>query len=243
MAATVPDIAKVEVAIVELTNTFRRENRLGEVRPNIRLTETARAYAAFLARTGAFSHSADGRSPADRIKTGGYQFCLVAENLSLNLDSRGFETRQLATDAVEGWKRSPGHRRNMLAEHVTEIGVGVARASDKEQYLSVQVFGRPDSLKYTFVIRNQSQSIVAYAIDDAGTEVRAGYEVRHTACKPTNVTFTERRINGTAKPMKSRYETRAGDIFTLRGQPNGDIDVDHVGAGQALSAGRQDVPR
>jgi hypothetical protein len=235
MGVTLPDIAKVEVAIVELTNAFRRENQLGDVRPNARLNETARAYAGFLARSGTFSHTADGRSPSDRVKSSGYSFCLIAENLSLNLDSRGFETRQLATDAVEGWKKSPGHRRNMLAEHVTEIGVGVVRSPDKEQYLSVQVFGRPDSLRYTFVIRNQSAAALNYAIDETPTEVKPGYEVRHTACKPTKLKFTSARLGETARTIDGRYETRAGDIFTVSGTTIGGIAVDYVRAGQTVS--------
>lgn len=235
MAVTLPDIAKVETAIVEMTNTFRRENRLGEVRVNPKLTEAARSYASYLARSGSFSHSADGRSPAERTRVTGYQFCLVAENLSLNLDSRGFETHRLAADAIDGWKRSPGHRRNMLAEHVTEIGVGVARASDKEQYLSVQVFARPDSLRYTFVIRNQSAATVRYGIDDAATEVRAGFEVRHTACKPINLSFIDARSGAASRKIDGRFETREGDVYTVSGEGLGEIVVDYARASQTVS--------
>ena len=53
-------------------------------------------------------------NPPQRAEAQGYRYCTVAENLALNLDSRGFETRQLARKAVEGWKASPGHRANML---------------------------------------------------------------------------------------------------------------------------------
>ena len=62
------------------------------------------------AKTGKFAHEADGREPSERAEAQGYRYCLVAENLALNLDSRGFETRQLAGDAVEGLEgvaRSP----------------------------------------------------------------------------------------------------------------------------------------
>lgn len=235
MAVTLPDIAKVEVAIVEMTNTFRRENRLGEVRVNPKLTEAARAYASYLARTGSFSHSADGRSPAERTRITGYQDCLVAENLSLNLDSRGFQTRQLAFDAIEGWKRSPGHRRNLLAEHVTEIGVGVARASDKEQYLSVQVLARPESLSYSFVIRNQSAANVRYALNGRAMEAGSGYELRHTACAPTEINLIEARAGTAARKLNGQFETRDGDIYTVSGEGLGDIVVDHARGDQTSS--------
>ena len=111
---TLPDLPQTEIAIVEMTNAFRKENKLGEVKPNTALAAAARAFADYLAKTGKFAHEADGREPAARAEQG-YRYCLVAENLALNLDSRGFETRQLARDAVEGWKDSPGHRANLLA--------------------------------------------------------------------------------------------------------------------------------
>ncbi|MEQ1710072.1 MAG: CAP domain-containing protein, partial [Hyphomicrobium sp.] len=144
MTPTLPDVPQVEVAIVELTNAFRREHKLGEVKANAALAKAARDYAAFLARSGTFSHTADGREPSARAESAGYQYCQVAENLALNLDSRGFESRALAGQAVEGWKNSPGHRKNLLAPHVVEIGVAVVRAPDKDpKFISVQVFGRP----------------------------------------------------------------------------------------------------
>ena len=127
MPVITPDVPAVETAIVAMTNAFRLENKLGEVRPNAQLAQAARAYAAYLARTNAFSHTADGRQPADRVGETGYQYCQVAENLASTSTFAGFEAGLAA--AVEGWKNSPGHRRNMLTPHVTEIGVAVAQAS------------------------------------------------------------------------------------------------------------------
>src|SRR5690606_21415516 len=105
-------------AIVEMTNAIRRQHKLGEVKTDPVLEKTARGYARFLAQSNLFSHTADGRQPADRAKAAGYAPCFVSENLSSNLDTRGFETRQLAHEAVQGWMNSPGHRQNMLTEHV-----------------------------------------------------------------------------------------------------------------------------
>lgn len=228
MAVTLPDMVKAEAAIVEMTNVFRRENKLAEVRPNAKLTAIARSYAAYLAQSDTFSHTADGRSTTDRVKSGGYSFCLVAENLALNLDSRGFETRQLASQSVEGWKRSPGHRRNLLAEHVTEIGVGIAKSPDKEQYLSVQVFGRPDSLRYTFVVRNQAAATVRYSLDAAPGEIKPGYEVQHSACKSARLEFIEARDGRASQALTGRYDTREGDAFVLHATADGRVTVDHV---------------
>src|SRR5207248_4440757 len=106
--ATLPDLPQTEIAIVELTNAFRSESKLGELKPNAALAAAARAFAEYLAKTGKFAHEADGRQPAQRAQAQGYRYCLIAENLAMNLDSRGFETRVLTRDAVEGWKSSPG---------------------------------------------------------------------------------------------------------------------------------------
>src|SRR5262245_21032002 len=116
------------MAIVEMTNAFRKENKLSDVKPNAALTAAARAFAEYLARTGKFAHEADGREPAQRATAQCYRYCLVAENLALNLDSRGFQTRQLAGHVLNGWKESPGHRANLLQAAATEIGVAVVRA-------------------------------------------------------------------------------------------------------------------
>jgi hypothetical protein len=226
MTVIVPDLPKAEAAIVEMTNAFRRENRLAEVAANAKLSQTAKAFAEFLAKSNLFSHTADGRQPADRIKSGGYTYCQVAENLALNFDSRGFETRQLAGEAIDGWKKSPGHRKNMLAPHVTEIGVGIAKAKSEEKYLSVQLFGRPDSLKYEFRINNLASATVSYAFGDAKHTLEPSYSVRHTSCLPGEVVMEQARSGQTRRTLNARYQARNGDVFVVRGATPADVAVE-----------------
>ena len=155
--ATLPDLPQTEIAIVEMTNAFRKESRLGEVKPNAALTAAARAFADTWPRPASSRTRPMAASPPSAPRPQGYRYCLVAENLAMNLDSRGFETRALARDAVEGWKNSPGHRANMLQPTVTEIGVAVARAPDRDpKFISVQLFGRPEALKVQFRIENRA---------------------------------------------------------------------------------------
>jgi hypothetical protein len=45
-----PDLPQTEVAIVKMTNAFRRQNALQELRPNAAQTTAARAYAECLPR-------------------------------------------------------------------------------------------------------------------------------------------------------------------------------------------------
>ena len=221
-----PDLPAVELAIVQKTNDFRRANQLDGLRRNARLDKAARGFARYLARTGKFSHTADGRSHSARIKAAGYKYCITAENLALNGDSRGFRSNQLAQDAVTGWKKSPGHRKNLLRKHVTEIGVGVAKAPNEHRYLSVQLFGRPAALKYSFRIENRSRSTMRYTFDGRSNEIPVRVIATHTACQPALLTFHQASLPGKKLPTQQKFETRDGDVFVLKASSNG-IRVTH----------------
>lgn len=216
-----PDLPQTEAAIVEMTNAFRKTNALQETKPNAVLAAAARAFAEYLARTGKFAHEADGRKPEDRALAQGYSYCLVAENLARNLNSRGFESRQLAREVVEGWKGSPGHRENLLLPDATEIGVAVVRVPDKHpKFLSVQMFGRPDSLKATFSIQNQSGKAVTYTLGDETDRIAPREIVTHTDCSPRPLSI-DRASQGPA-----RFEPRNGDHFIVRQGSGAGLKVD-----------------
>lgn len=224
-----PDLPQVEVAIVEMTNLFRRKENKRELRRSPVLDAVARAFADYLARTGKFSHTGDGRQPADRAKAGGYRYCQIAENLALNRDSRGFATRQLARAAVTGWKGSPGHRRNMLLDHVTDIGVGAAKAPGKNQYISVQLFGRPIELHYQFKVRNLSRkTTVRYAWEQETHQIPPHSEITHTVCRPGKLVFPPQPASSpTARAVVgASFTTSPRDLFRLRISAKGRIVID-----------------
>ncbi|HJZ32044.1 MAG TPA: CAP domain-containing protein [Hyphomicrobiaceae bacterium] len=207
---TLPDLPQTEIAIIEMTNAFRKEQRQGELKPNAALRAAARAFAEYLGNTGKFAHEADGREPMARAEAMGYRACLVSENLALNLDSRGFETRKLARDVVEGWKASPSHRSNMLEASATEIGVGVARARDRNpKFISVQVFGRPESLKVVFAIENRSGGAVNYSLGEEREALPPGATATHTSCEAAALVFDQ------AEPAWRRLEPKDGDSFVV----------------------------
>ena len=232
MAVLKPDMLKVETTIIDLTNTFRRQNRLERVVRNARLDKTARYFAQYLASTGKFAHEADGRQPADRAKAHGYKFCQIAENLALHLDSRGFASKQLAGLAVTGWINSPGHRRNMLRPHVTEIGVAVAKAPFTPKYLSVQLFGRPISFRYSFKIANRSDATIAYSLGPKQSfRLRPREIVTHEQCQPVTISLPLKVETGWlsslwASTNKRLIKAKAGEIYTLRNDKKGYIRVD-----------------
>jgi uncharacterized protein YkwD len=142
--ASLPDLPKTEIAIIQMTNAFRREQKLGTLSSNKQLAAAARAYAAYLAKSGALSQTADGRSKDARVREKGYRFSWLSENLSWRRDPKGYTTSALAGTVVAGWKNSPGHRANMASPKVTQIGVGIARtAGPTPEFSSVQIMGRP----------------------------------------------------------------------------------------------------
>ena len=65
-----PDIPAAEAAIVEMTNEFRRENKLSSLTENPQLAAAARAYAQKLAAGTGLSHTADGTTPGDARRQG-----------------------------------------------------------------------------------------------------------------------------------------------------------------------------
>ena len=234
MPFVTPDLPETEAAIVALTNTFRAENHLGAVTSNPALQAAARQFAAYLARTSTFDHTADGRQPSDRVKTAGYRACIVAENLALQQSSSGFEARVLAGRAVEGWKNSPPHRANMLQPEVTETGIGIAFSKDAvPKFLSVQVFGRPDSLKVEFKIENQAGIAVGYMLDGATRQVSHRAVITHTACAPQPITFATGAVT-------TAFATRNGAAFLITRGPDGKprVEMQLASAGTAVKPAR-----
>jgi hypothetical protein len=219
--ASLPDLPQTEIAIVEMTNAFRRESKLADVRPNAALTAAARAFAAYLANTGKFAHEADGRRPGERVLTAGYHYCQVAENLAMNLDSRGFETRALARAVVEGWKGSPPHRANLLNPSATELGVGLARAPGPDpKFIAVQLFGRPQSLKVEFRIENEAGKTVRYVLGEEVHTLPPRTIVTHASCHADRLTFEN------AGSAMQHFEPRNGDRFVARSRPGGVIAIE-----------------
>jgi hypothetical protein len=224
-----PDLPRTEAAIVELSNTFRTSGKLQAVKVEPALARAAREFARFLAASTIFSHEADGRRPVDRIKAAGYQACSTAENLAWLSDSRGFETRDLARQLVEGWKGSPPHRKNLELPHVTETGVAIAKVRGQDKYMAVQLFGRPAALQYTFQIENRARGAVDYAAFGKSLRIEPGTIVRHTACEPGEVAFQIAPGGLFAKSAATRFEARAGAVFRIDRSATGGIAVEAVG--------------
>jgi uncharacterized protein YkwD len=165
-AAEGPDLPTVERLVIEGTNAFRREQGLDALAANAGLQRAARYFADYMARTDRYGHQADGAQPAERATGHGYAWCQVSENISYQYTSATFATAELAGRYVEGWKRSPGHRKNMVDRDDVHLAVAVARSRETGRYYAVQMFGRPRSMSIEFHVTNRTRERVGYRLGE-----------------------------------------------------------------------------
>jgi len=184
-----PHLAEVSRAIIDETNGFRRANGAGPTAPDAKLTATARDFAQYMARTDRHSHEADGKEPAERAHDHGYAYCLVSENIAFQYSSAGFGAHDLANRLVDGWKRSPGHRKNMLDADATDTGVAVVQSARTGRYYAVQMFGRPQARTIRFRIANASPAAVEYDLGGKSFRLLPRMTRTHQQCRPARLTM------------------------------------------------------
>lgn len=122
--------------LIAAVNTLRAQNGLPPYQVNPILMAVAQAHAEYMANTGTVTHySADGSRPFQRALAAGYP---VGGDLSLG----GFFSENIisgrnmtAEQAVQAWTGDAPHLNTMLADHLTEIGAGVAVRGDVYYYV------------------------------------------------------------------------------------------------------------
>ena len=101
-------------------NAYRSSRGLSPLQRNAALTRAAQAHAEDMARRGYFSHRSaggpNGTTFVQRARASGCALRAGAENIASG-------QRSLAS-AIEAWKTSSGHRRNMLGRSYTQYGLG-----------------------------------------------------------------------------------------------------------------------
>ncbi len=221
------DLKQVCHQIFALTNRFRSQHNRGELRINPELTRAAQDFAEYLARTDSFSHTADGKSPSQRVREHDYRYCLVAENIAEEYNSSGFTTSSLAGSFVTGWRHSPGHRKNMLDGDLEDIGIGVARSKRTGRYYAVQDFGRPKSKAIVFRISNESDASIRYVVDGQSFSLDPHFTVTHTRCRPPELDFPNAQGKGEGvKEGEETFYPKGEAHYVLRGNRSGGYTVE-----------------
>ena len=206
-----PDPDQMESALIQASNGFRAENGLRVLRRDDRLSAEARGFAEYLARTNAFSHTADGREPSDRAEAAGYDYCELAENIAFVADSSGMTLETAVRRLMAGWEASPGHRRNLLNTMVTDTGVGVALAPGGDhKYLAVQEFGLPSSARYSFRIENRTDVAVGYVLEGEHRQLPPHTIAVHSPCVPVDIAF-----DGAMAVGQRRFAVATGATYVL----------------------------
>lgn len=106
-----------ETAMLRLVNRERTSRGLTALTANPTARAVARAYSRDMFARGYFSHqSLEGKTPFDRMTTGGVKYDRAGENLALAPTLR---------QAHEGLMNSPGHRANILSPDYRTVGIGI----------------------------------------------------------------------------------------------------------------------
>lgn len=121
--------------VIVLTNEHRQAAGCPALEWNAALGAAAQRHADDMAANNYFSHtSRNGTSFAARIRSAGYRYRLVAENIAAG--------QQSPEEVVASWMSSPSHRANILNCRLRHIGIGFgANAGSAYGTYWVQDFG------------------------------------------------------------------------------------------------------
>jgi hypothetical protein len=130
--------AVIANALISYTNDARSTENLGSLTRNPALDLAAKKKADDMIARGYFAHfSPDGVSPWHWIDEVGYRYETAGENLAIDF----FDSK----DVVDAWLKSPGHRKNIMKQKYTEIGMAVAEGNFENRHTTfvVQFFAAP----------------------------------------------------------------------------------------------------
>jgi len=168
-------ISAAERSVLTLTNRRRTSAGLVGLRWDSRLAELARDRAAYMARTGEFSHTqANGTDVFDMIVSAGIKWYgageIIAWNTAAALDYS-------AAFAVQGWMGSPTHRSIVMSSGYNYVGFGLAISSSGKRYWAGVYLKGPDrtgawAKMVTVVKTNLDRTYLRISLRWAGNDTR-----------------------------------------------------------------------
>lgn len=134
----IPDtntLASYEQQVFTLVNKERAARGLQLLTYNTEVARVARIKSQDMINKGYFSHTSPTYgSPFNMMENFGIRFSNGGENIAYG--------QRTAQEVMTGWMNSAGHRANILSGSYTQIGVGVAKASNGTLYWT-QLFIKP----------------------------------------------------------------------------------------------------
>ncbi|MFI9400640.1 CAP domain-containing protein [Nocardia sp. NPDC052316] len=131
-AQAAPESQAPADAVVSLTNNERAKAGCPALKVESRLTRAAQGHSEDMAAGGFMDHNSSKGDPGDRIRATGYRAQTWAENIAAGQRS--------ASEVVNAWMNSAGHRANILNCGLRDIGVGYAKSGNGTPYWT-QNFG------------------------------------------------------------------------------------------------------
>lgn len=131
------DAAAAKQDIIDRTNALRCENGVAALTVNEKLMQAAQVRAEEMAASGVYSHT----RPDGRKYTTVTDCKYIGENIHL-IGEWQIRDSSLPSFAVEAWKNSAAHLKNMLNTRYHEIGVGVSQGTvmGEPYWYCVQLF-------------------------------------------------------------------------------------------------------
>ena len=131
------DVATAKQDIIDRTNALRKENGVAALCVNDRLMQAAQVRADEMAASSVYSHT----RPDGRKYITVTDCPYIGENIHL-IGEWQIRDSSLPSFAVEAWKNSAAHLKNMLNTRYHEIGVGVSKGTvmDEPYWYCVQLF-------------------------------------------------------------------------------------------------------
>ena|SRR3989344_2621434 len=142
------DCKEIERWIIKYVNYSRKKRKISSLRTNWGLTKVARNHTKRMARKGRIWHGDGVYIAKENISYrkgfwgfieslfSNYSYSSGGENVAMN-SSKG-SNKNIAKSFHIMWMKSPGHRKNILNENFSLIGVGVIK--NKRGYFSTQLF-------------------------------------------------------------------------------------------------------
>lgn len=214
-----PVILTTEKVFLE-TNIQRNINGgLVPLSRNVMLESAAIAKANDMFKNQYFEHiSPLGISPADLVKSNGYNYIVTGENLILG----NFASEK---ELVQAWMDSPGHRANILNNRYTEMGVALVKGTFKGEtaWISVQEFALPlSACSEPEVNLKDKIDKSKLALDNLSIQIDKKRE-------ETNASISDyekyNALVAVYNQMVSQYQTLATDLKNLIASYNAEVSI------------------
>lgn len=114
-------VSNFESKVIELTNAERRKNGLKDLAADTSLSNVAREKSNDMQKNNYFSHTSPTYgSPFDMMRDFGITYNTAGENIA--------QGQRTPEEVVQAWMNSEGHRKNILSDKFTHIGVGYSQS-------------------------------------------------------------------------------------------------------------------